>query len=103
MIKKIEKAFTKLNEELLRETPFNTPEFRKKFTERLYKEIGGNIIVRCDEYNNSAQIIDLNGLVAHVWCLSEGQFNPIRYQLVFSHGTASGGLISQIEKEEYAG
>lgn len=101
MNKKIEKVFIKLNNKLSNEMPFNTPAFRKEFTKRLRKEIGGDVLIRCDEYNNSPEIVALCGLVAHVWFLSDEQFNPVSHRLVFSQGAESSRLVAQIEKEDY--
>ena len=45
--------------------PMNTKEYRLQFKERLENEFIGSV-VRCDETNNTPNIIDNHGLVARV-------------------------------------
>lgn len=68
MINKIKEVYIRINTEFLSMCPFgpmNTKNFREKFKQRLESEIE-NSIVKCDEENNTPDVIDSCCIVAKV-------------------------------------
>ena len=64
--KRIEDTYKFVNELLLNTKPMNTPETRKYVVELIQKRIDHQVIVRCNEENNSPEIIDSNLLIAEL-------------------------------------
>jgi hypothetical protein len=68
MIEKIKEVYERINNEFLLMSPFgpmNTKQFRTEFKERLQNEIV-NCVIKCDEENNSLEVINSCCLVAKV-------------------------------------
>lgn len=64
--KRIEDTYKFVNDLLLNTKPMNTPETRKYVVELIQKRIDHQVIVRCNEENNSPDIIDQNLLIAEL-------------------------------------
>ncbi len=85
MMKEIQEVYERINNELLSMSPMgpmNTKEYRKQFKERLENEIPHSII-KCDEENNSPNVIYFCCLMVKVsWTENHQQ----KYcDLIFGH------------------
>jgi hypothetical protein len=65
--KRIDDTYKFVNELLLNTTPMNTQETRKYVVELIQKRIDHEVIVKCDEENNSPEVIDMDLLVAELF------------------------------------
>lgn len=99
LLDKIREVYERIQNEFLSMSPFgpmNTKEYRLQFKERLENEFIGSV-VRCDETNNTPNIIDNHGLVARVSFPIPDSIGYKYLDLIF--GTPDD--VMKIQQEEY--